>query len=355
MRDTRDSYSTRTGAYSQKRSVTETLLEALSQTGIRPSFSQPARVRKNRSGQIALALGMLVAMAALGFVFIRAGGDPLPPSADPVAMLEIAQGTVWQSPAVLPAATRRGGSGLLTLAGGEAIHAGATIETSTASGRVALRLAGGQSMRLDAGTRVRVASSSDLVLERGAVYVDSQGRSSVEVRTTLGVVRDIGTQFEVRLMGGADDQAYLRVRVREGSVLLEHDQESFHATVGEEIELDAEGHLTRSTVPIHGPDWDWVLATAPAPNIAGQPLGVFLDWLGREGGWDVRFADQQTEQLASTVMLHGDIQNLTPAEASTMVLHGSGLDYSLQGHLLIVEPKASNETIEPRPGGAAGP
>ena len=339
-----------------KRSVTETLLEALSQTGIRPNFSQPAKGRRSRLGQIAAAAAMVVAVAALGFVFLRTN-DPLPPAEEPVAVLEIVRGSVWRDP--VNDSLRQGSAGavadglhnarLLTLAAGEPIHAGTVIETGAPSsadsagrasaGRAALRLAGGQSMRLDNDTRVRFASSSGVVLERGAVYVDSRGGSSIEVRTTLGVVRDIGTQFEVRLMSESDAGLSLRIRVREGSVIVDRDQQSDHATVGEELTVDRDGRVTRASSPIYGPHWGWVLDTAPAPEIAGQPLEVFLDWLSREGGWRVRFVDEGTAQLASTTILHGDIQDLTPREASAMVLHSSGLDYTLEGELLLVGPK----------------
>ena len=99
---------------------------------------------------------------------------------------------------------------------------------------------------------------------------------------------------------------------------------------------DAGGTLTRGIVPIHGPDWGWVQETAPAPDIAGRPLAVFLDWVEREGGWTVRFADAETAELAATTTLHGDVLNLTLAEASSMVFQGSGLDFRVDGETFIV-------------------
>lgn len=336
-------YSIRSTQLSGRRSVAESLLESLnetlSQTGLRPTLTESATGGKARLRRIAGGMAMLLGLAALGFAVLRSG-DFSPAPGDPVATLEIVQGSVG----VLPASARQGTAGLLTLAAGQPIHAGTVIETAstgrTAPGRAAVRLASGQSMRLDTDTRVRLDSSSGVVLERGAVYVDSAARASVEIRTTLGMVRDIGTQFEVRLLAGPDgEEPSLRVRVREGSIVLEREGETHHATIGEELSVDRDGALNRGTVPVHGPQWDWVLEAAPAPDIANQPLEAFLDWVGREGGWDVRYADEETATMAQATILHGDIRDLTLSEASTMVLGSSGLAYRVEHGTFVVEPK----------------
>ena len=361
--------------FTDKRSVTETLLETLGQTGLRPTFPEAASSRRARAGQMAAGGLMLFALAALGFALLRPVAGSA--EADQVALLEVVRGSVWRDPvwrdpsggsgaalsggsgaalsgasgaalsggsgAALPASGGHHSSRLLTLTAGEPIHAGAIVETGVAvsgsANRASLRLAGGQSMRLDNGTRVRVASSSSVILERGAVYFDSAG-AGLEVRTTLGVVRDIGTQFEVRLTSGSDADTTLRVRVREGSIVLESRGEAHHAMVGEELTLDRSG-LRRSTIPINGPHWDWVLDTAPAPDVAAQPLQVFLDWVTREGGWTTRFADPATAEIAASTILHGDIRGLTPIEATEVVLSGSGLAYRLEADFLVIEQAGS--------------
>ena len=95
------------------------------------------------------------------------------------------------------------------------LTAGTVVETTKAADRssgVAVRLSAGQSVRIDAGTRVRLVSGSTLELERGAVYIDTAEAqmAAVEISTPHGSVRDIGTQFEVRL--GETGEAELTVR-----------------------------------------------------------------------------------------------------------------------------------------------
>ncbi len=329
-----------------KRSVAETLVETLSETlgqaSSRPSFSQARGSHRRRIRPVAGLLAMLAGLAALGFAFLRPAADRRPATGNAIAFLEITRGQVGL------AGTGSASPRLLTLAGGEPIYAGTVIDTAAANraaagraaaGRAAIRLAGGQSVRLDTSSRVRFASRSDLVLERGAVYVDSAGGANIEVRTSLGVVRDVGTQFEVRLLDDANAQPSLRVRVREGSIMLEREAGSDHALAGEELSARGDGRVERGRAAIFGPHWRWVLDTAPTPEIAGRPLADFLDWVSREGGWTVRYADAETARIASSTVLHGDVRNLDVAEASSMVLHGSGLDYRLEDGTFVVEPR----------------
>src|SRR5258706_12948767 len=63
-----------------------------------------------------------------------------------------------------------------------------------ANGNTASLAWGKATLRLDGGTRVRIASPTELSLGRGAVYVDSN-HSGVVIHTPIGNVRDIGTQF----------------------------------------------------------------------------------------------------------------------------------------------------------------
>lgn len=225
------------------------------------------------------------------------------------------------------------------------IPEGAAVETRGA-GRLALRMAGGASVRLDAGTRVALASSSLVELERGAVYVDTGGPSAghepVSVRTAAGLFRSVGTQFEVRAEGGA---AVTRLRVREGSVRLERGAETLSTDAGQEIVLRGDGTVERGATAADGPEWEWVLASAPMPDIEGANLRTFLDWLARERGWRVEYADAETAALADSVVLHGSIAHLTPFEAPDVVLPSGGVGYRLSKGTLVVF--VANERKEP--------
>ena len=322
-------YESQQTQYTEKRSVAETLLETLSQSGLGPNRSGVAAVRRSRSRRLALTLTALAIVAAAAVVILW---QPRPAADEPIAVVELVRGPArWQPAGGDP-------SGLLSLGAAQPIHAGASIDTGrSATTRTAVRLTSGPSVRLDAGTKVRWASETTVDLERGAVYVDSAGAASVEVRTALGVVRDIGTQFEVRLSGEGGDEA-LRVRVREGEVRLETADQTYAAGTGVELSVDGDGVLTRTACETSGSSWDWVLGVAPMPAIDGMALRAFLDWAAREGGWELRYADEAVAERASTIVLHGDLAGLTPVEALEAVFKGSELTYSVgEGELTVTD------------------
>lgn len=222
---------------------------------------------------------------------------------------------------------------------GHRIRAGSTLDT-TSGGRAALRLAGGIAVRVDSGTRVHVASEASLFLEHGRIYVDSEGSrvtAPFEIRTDLGVARDIGTRFKVSVSSSA-----LRVRVRDGIVQLLHRGQSHDATRGEELTLHDNGNMVRRTVAVYGPDWAWAVALAGAFELEGRSLSAFLTWVCEENGWELSFADAVAQREADTAILHGSIEGLTPEEALPAVLLTTGMEHELNDGILIVQ-RNSNE------------
>jgi hypothetical protein len=212
---------------------------------------------------------------------------------------------------------------------GDAVREGDGVET-TSGGRAALRLASGVQVRIDRGTRLRFVSDALLVLDEGAVYVDSGGRSSIEVRTSVGDVRDIGTTFEVRLLG----PSALRVRVRDGRVQLRQSQQSFDAARGEELTLDGSGRVARRMIAVSGTEWAWASTVSRPFALEGQSLKAFLDWISADNGWELRFADAATERKSATTIVHGSIQGLTPEEALSAVLPTVGVEHALEDGVL---------------------
>ena len=213
---------------------------------------------------------------------------------------------------------------------GSALPAESEIETDRA-GRLALRMAGGASARLDVGTQIRLASAALIELTRGAVYVDTRGGEGVAVRAPAGLVQPAGTQFEVRVEGDAT-----LLKVREGSVRFQKGPETVRAAAGEELVARENGGLVRRPIPPFGPDWEWVLAAAPMPEIEGMKVRRFLDWIAREAGWRIEFADRDTSALADSVELHGSISHLNPVEATGVVLSSAGLQHRVSNGTIVV-------------------
>ena len=284
----------------------------------------------------AWALASAAALVVVAWATLKRGG-PVPGAAPPVASLEAQSGAGAE--VFVPGAER-----VTSLALGQAIVAHSEVRTGS-DGRAALRLASGASLRIDLGTRVLLLTASELRLDRGAVYVDSVPRADrglpLRVHTPFGVAQDLGTQFEVRIVENA-----LRLRVREGQVVLRRGDLSESALAGSELTARAAGGLDRRPVAVDGPEWGWAIEIAPSFEIEGQSLDRFLGWVSRETGWRLRFASADTSRAAPSIVLHDSVRGLTPAEALAAVLPTCGLTHRVSEGTLVVEPRSSRV---PRP------
>jgi hypothetical protein len=284
--------------------------------------------RRSRTPWIAaLAAGVLVAVGIAWWW----SGRPQPP-APVLATLEMVKGDVRLFAA---------GDARPSPAVGAPLRAGAELRTSAATsgqaGFAALRLAGGGSLRLDAGSRVRLLGPATVALDEGALYADSGvggAAAGIVVRTPLGDVRELGTQFTVRVAPGARE---VRVQVREGAVLAAVGGGEHTARAGEELTVDARGRSARRAIAGVGPRWAWVLAASPAFASEGRMVRDLLDWSARETGWRLHFEDG-AERIAASTVLHGEVGALPADRAPFAVLPGAGLEAELRDGTLIVRP-----------------
>jgi hypothetical protein len=92
---------------------------------------------------------------------------------------------------------------------GGGLHVG---ETFAASGAALIRLDHGGTFRVAPDTRFKITGPDELLLHSGRTYFDFPlGAHAFVVRSAIGTVEHLGTQFEVALGTGG-----MRVRVREG-------------------------------------------------------------------------------------------------------------------------------------------
>lgn len=286
-----------------------------------------ARARRSRRGAIVAVVGLSMAAAALLMVRMtssRIENFPLRAELATVERLEGDGGRVI---------VRGGSTAPVRLAVAGIIRAEDRIETGL-FGRVGLRLPDNVSLRFDRASGGRLVSASRIELEAGAVYIDSgPDTPPLEVHTPFGIVRDIGTQFEVRV--GVDA---LRVRVRSGIVEVRHGDVVSSARPGTELTLDHRGASTRAVLP-YGSEWTWAAELGRTLTIEGQTLRAFVDHLCREQGWTAVYGDATLARDASGIILHGSAEGLQPTEALAVVLATTGLTYRLKdGELLITRP-----------------
>ena len=320
----------------------ETTRALLNVAGARraPSEARTARVRaavltefraaqrRRRMQRIALVTGLCAAAAVVALVvWVR-----MPAGSSAVERLAVLQRI--QGPAAVQARRAAASLALTTMA---PLFADDVITTAKGQ-RAAIQTRDGSSVRLDERSRVRLLNAMVIEVEAGAVYIaTAPGSHGFEVRTTMGTLRDIGTQFEVRL-----DASALRVRVRSG--MVEVDRRSGSKTIGADMEAEIRGGaMTVRPITGSSADWAWTADLAPPFDIEGQPLQRFLEHLSREQGWRVTYADRQSRDAAAASVLHGSVAGLSADDALRVVLGATGLVYELRGDELVI----SRATTQP--------
>jgi hypothetical protein len=228
--------------------------------------------------------------------------------------------------------------GPVELIGGTATgQAAATVRTgqvlmTAANGRALLRYRGAD-VRLDVATTVRF-DATRLVLQRGAIYVDSGDPSlrtepPVLIETPFGMLGHIGTQFMARL-----DADHLTVGVREGSVFVKSGTERrdmaappHRASIAE---VDRSGNIQiRDAKPFDGL-WSWVPEASPGFAVEGSSVEAYLKWLSRENGYSVQYDGPASATQAKEIVLHGDLNGLSLADAIATVSATTQLDVELE-------------------------
>jgi ferric-dicitrate binding protein FerR (iron transport regulator) len=291
--------------------------------------SLPGRVSSARRGdrrrgfaltwKFALAAG-LAAIAVLAYRVQAPRTDSMPPFAS-VAKV---QGDV---------AIRRGGE-----VRDVRIEAPATVSvgdllTTGAGARVALQLENGYVLRVNSGSELLLAAADGVELRSGTVYFDSNFAALDEpltIATPLGSVRHAGTQFETSLV-----DAGLRIRVREGAVILSDGAGDLLARAGEQMHVASGSAPQRTAIGADDAAWQWVEDLAMVQPAAEYPLPEVLAWVSRETGRALRYADAPTEARAQSVVLY-ELEGLTPRETLDVIRSTTELDYRyVEGGLLV--------------------
>jgi hypothetical protein len=197
-----------------------------------------------------------------------------------------------------------------------------TLETVVA----AFALANGATLRVNERTSVLIESPSVVTVEQGAVYIDTGGASAgaaIEVRTALGVIRDIGTQFEVDVT-----ERRTRVRVRDGEIVFTRNRVDTRAGRGTQLVAAGDG-VASSSVPVFGAEWEWIGRLPSSFDLGTHTLMEFLTWVARETGYTVAFESEDLAEKVRRMTVQGSVDGLTPDEALEAVLPATGLEYGV--------------------------
>ena len=285
-------------------------------TPLRPRKEAPGRVKAAR--WLALAAGL----AAVALVVVQLQ-SPIESTGQPFASIVRSEGAV-----VIVEA----GGASHTVGEGEtpSVRVGDVLVTE-ADGRLALELASGQQLRVNSRSRVRVADLDSIDLEVGTVYFDSMGvDTDFDVQTPQASVRHIGTQYEASVAA-----ARLRVRVREGRTAIDNGSRRLEAAAGEQLQISAEGDVSRDAFATDDPAWQWTEQLAAITAAPAHNLFDVLTWASRETGVVLRFDDAATEARARDVEVTG-LAGFGPREALEAIATTTSFRYRYGSGELVV-------------------
>jgi hypothetical protein len=198
---------------------------------------------------------------------------------------------------------------------------------------VALRRGG--TLRVAADSSLEFTAAGRVSLARGLIYVDippgSGNSPPLRILTHAGVIEHVGTAFEIK-----SDGRSVRVRVREGRIRFLGDNATVLADAGTELFATPGKALSERSIDVYGSEWLWAAALAPYYEIEGMPLIGFLQWVSRELGRSLEFADVNARQIADRTILHGSVIHQAPVEAMSNVLATTSLTYEIRGATILV-------------------
>lgn len=291
-------------------------------SGLRPHWRREVQKRKRRALAIYGAAGLAAALILFAVLAPLSRFDQTTPDGPPLPAAEILQiaGSSWIED----------GSGEF-LTPGNTVYTRQTVSTRSDSRASLLRGTDG-SIRLDHDTTVYFESPVRLHLVSGRIYVDSgsDDAPSMIVRTSFGLIREIGTQFTV-----VAKEDSTRVYVRSGIVQIEQPSST---TV---LEAGGAARVTATEIAPLTPDdelspWAWSESVAPPVEIDGKPVTHYLAWIERETGLEVQFESLEAERRAETALLQGRLMGLSPGDSLEPVLATAGLEVKEQTEAILL-------------------
>ncbi len=212
---------------------------------------------------------------------------------------------------------------------GNTIYAGQEINTTNSLLEIKWQNTG--TLKINKDTQLVFIDSSEIHLIKGAIYFDSHHQSDIRIRTTHGILNDIGTQFEART-----ESQDLSVYVREGKVKFESENSNYlFIPSGKALYLH-QGNTNILDIDKEKKPWIWADAMDGIINFDNRTMADVLTWLAKREGWKLEFKTSMDRQYAEQDRLHGQFKTTDSRKLLEQLALVSDMRYQITNNILLV-------------------
>tara|TARA_R100000687_G_scaffold75853_1_gene67519 strand:+ start:2003 stop:2983 length:981 start_codon:yes stop_codon:yes gene_type:complete len=164
----------------------------------------------------------------------------------------------------------------------------------------------GTIVRLDSGVLLDIVDSNTVNLRKGRIYIDAEHGGSLTVTTSHGLVKDIGTIFEVSV-----NEEELVATVRDGEIYIKTESVSLLSSAQDEwgestTFIPGKPPVSRK-IKRSSEYWGWLSSTYAPIDIEDKSLDQVLRRVSRELGVKLVYANPAAEVSAKASILHGKL------------------------------------------------
>lgn len=177
----------------------------------------------------------------------------------------------------------------------------------------------GLNVRISENSQIELLAIDEVTANSGIVFVNTQSSLNpgnvITISTPFGEVKDIGTQFQVKIT-----PIDWQIQVREGQVEINDGAEQHFASKNERIAISADDSVQVTEISSDDASWEWTQEVSSAFDLEGSRLSEFLNWVGIETGKEIEYQSEIARISAHLTILHGSVEGLKPIDSLATVL-----------------------------------
>ena len=212
----------------------------------------------------------------------------------------------------------------------EQLHENVWLKTNN-NGFATITMNDNSEIRINSNSTLKLLNPSAIQLIEGEIYHDADNSQAnhLTIKTSMGQINHIGTRYLVR-----KKQGRLQVAVRNGLIEISKNDKITQLSSGKKLEIDENGSLHESNILAYDQMWSWTQLAAQPFSTEGKSLHDFIIWYSHEHGYKINWNQQKSR--TKSVILSGQLANLTPAQQIKTIFLSTKFDYKINQGILTI-------------------